>query len=305
MAAAMTSLSRTEPPGWMAQVAPASAAAMRPSGNGKKASLATTLPARERPASSAFQMAMREASTRDIWPGADAEGAVLGGIDDGVGLHVLDHAPAEEHRLHFVGGGRALGDDFFLEALELRGRAGVAILHEHAAEHGADVELVFLLAGRRGELAHEAQVFLFLEEDAGVGLEFRGDDDLAENLADGAGERLGEGAVADDDAAEGGLLVGGEGLVPRGLQVGIGADAAGVGVLEDGDGRLGKFLDELGGGGDIEDVVEGEFLAVELLEVLVEIAVERGLLVRVLAVAEAGGDGQGEGERAGGLLFAC
>ena len=88
------------------------------------------------------------------------------------------------------------------------------------------------------------------------------------------------------------------------LQVGIGADAAGVGVLEDGDGGLGEFLDELGGGGDIEDVVEGEFLAVELLEVLVEIAVEGGLLVGVFAVAEAGGDGEGDGEGAGGFLFA-
>ena len=67
-AAWMTSLSRIEPPGWMAQVAPASAAAIRPSGKGKKASLATALPARERPASFAFQMAMREASMRDIWP---------------------------------------------------------------------------------------------------------------------------------------------------------------------------------------------------------------------------------------------
>ena len=48
--------------------APASAAAMRPSGNGKKASLPTALPLSDRPASPAFQIAMREASTRDIWP---------------------------------------------------------------------------------------------------------------------------------------------------------------------------------------------------------------------------------------------
>ncbi len=65
-AAAMTSSSRTEPPGWMAQVAPASAAARSPSGKGKKASLPTALPFRERPASAAFQTATREASTRDI-----------------------------------------------------------------------------------------------------------------------------------------------------------------------------------------------------------------------------------------------
>src|SRR4029453_14156509 len=52
----------------MAQVAPASAAAINPSGNGKKASLATALPLSESPASFAFQTAIREASTRDIWP---------------------------------------------------------------------------------------------------------------------------------------------------------------------------------------------------------------------------------------------
>src|SRR5256885_9210 len=52
----------------MAQVAPASAAAMRPSANGKNASLAIALPLRERPASCAFQIAIRDESTRDIWP---------------------------------------------------------------------------------------------------------------------------------------------------------------------------------------------------------------------------------------------
>src|SRR5229473_1148115 len=35
----MTSASRTEPPGWMAQVAPASAAAIKPSANGKNVEL--------------------------------------------------------------------------------------------------------------------------------------------------------------------------------------------------------------------------------------------------------------------------
>src|SRR6201984_3865416 len=52
----------------MAHVAPASAAAINPSGNGKKASLATALPLSESPASFAFQTAMRDASMRDIWP---------------------------------------------------------------------------------------------------------------------------------------------------------------------------------------------------------------------------------------------
>ena len=146
----------------------------------------------------------------------------------------------------------------------------------------------------RGELPHQAQIFLLLQKRARVGLEIRRDDDLAEDLADRPGERLGERAVADDDAAERRLLVGGEGLVPRLAQVGVAADAARVGVLEDGDGRLGEFLDQLGGGGDIEDVVVGKFLAVELFEMLVEVAVERGGLVRIFAVAEPRDERQAE-----------
>ena len=43
-AAAMTSSSRIEPPGWITALAPASAAASRPSANGKNASEATALP---------------------------------------------------------------------------------------------------------------------------------------------------------------------------------------------------------------------------------------------------------------------
>ena len=72
-AASITSLSRIEPPGWMIAVAPASAAASRPSAKGKKASDATTLPTAGltfRPAASpdsaARIAAMREESRRFI-----------------------------------------------------------------------------------------------------------------------------------------------------------------------------------------------------------------------------------------------
>ena len=49
-AAAMTSSSRTDPPGWMIAVAPFRAASSTPSGNGKKASEPTTVPASGRTA---------------------------------------------------------------------------------------------------------------------------------------------------------------------------------------------------------------------------------------------------------------
>src|SRR5207237_665445 len=66
--AAATSSSRTEPPGWMIALTPASSASFGPSGKGKKASEARTAPPRSCPSSRAFATAIRTASTRDIWP---------------------------------------------------------------------------------------------------------------------------------------------------------------------------------------------------------------------------------------------
>ncbi len=93
----MTSASRTEPPGWMTAVAPASATTSRPSGKGKKASEAAT-DAGERKGG----LHGAEAGGVDAahLAGADADGlaeaGVGAGVDDGVGLDVLADAPGEE-----------------------------------------------------------------------------------------------------------------------------------------------------------------------------------------------------------------
>jgi hypothetical protein len=74
-AAAITAASPIEPPGWMTAVAPASAAWIRPSGKGKKASDAQAEPLARlsgRPAASAAsaarKAAIRAESRRFIWP---------------------------------------------------------------------------------------------------------------------------------------------------------------------------------------------------------------------------------------------
>ena len=74
-AAAITSASRTDPPGWITAVAPASTAASSPSAKGKKASEATAEPivrGAAQPALSAasfaYHAAMRALSSRFIWP---------------------------------------------------------------------------------------------------------------------------------------------------------------------------------------------------------------------------------------------
>src|SRR2546428_3513758 len=58
-AAATTSASRSEPPGWITAVAPAFATTSRPSRNGKNASDAHTVPAVSRPTSRARMTARR------------------------------------------------------------------------------------------------------------------------------------------------------------------------------------------------------------------------------------------------------
>ena len=74
-AAAITVSSFRDPPGWMTALAPASAAASKPSGKGKNASDATALPIvrgssqpKVSAASFAFIAAMRELSRRFICP---------------------------------------------------------------------------------------------------------------------------------------------------------------------------------------------------------------------------------------------
>src|SRR3954452_16195281 len=67
-AAAITSASRTDPPGWTTAVAPARATASRPSRNGKNASEAATDAVSDFDAACAFMIATFTASTRLICP---------------------------------------------------------------------------------------------------------------------------------------------------------------------------------------------------------------------------------------------
>jgi hypothetical protein len=73
------------------------------------------------------------------------------------------------------------------------------------------------------------------------------------------------GAIDADDAAKGGDGIGGERFL-IGLKDGCaGGRAAGVGVLDDDDGGLVELLGQLPAGVEIDEVVEAEFLALELV----------------------------------------
>ena len=63
-------------------------------------------------------------------------------------------------------------------------------------------------------------------------------------------------------------------------------------MLQNRDGRFVELGDQICGGADVENVVKGKFLAVKFLETVIEVAVERGGLMRVFAVAQTHRKGQ-------------
>ena len=151
-AAAITSSSRIEPPGWMTAVAPASAAASSPSANGKKASEATTEPrvsgslaaARSRRVGRLQGGDARRVDAAHL-PGADADRRAVLGVDDGVRLDVLGHLEGEQQIGELRWRRLALGHDLQLGAVD---HAVVARLHQEAAGQRAERD-----AGARADRA--------------------------------------------------------------------------------------------------------------------------------------------------------
>ena len=227
--------------------------------------------------------------------GSDAKGPVGAGVNDGVGFHVFHNPPAEAHRAHFLTGRRAFGDDFGFEIFQ--SERGVVSVHHHDATWARTDDGGLFLQQIGVVHFHETQVFLLLEQGAGVALELRGDDHVGENFGNHPREFQGQGAVADDHATERGLAVGFKGLLPRHPQILVVlADAARVSVLEDGHRGAHEIQDEIRRRLDVENVGVAEFLALHLGEKLAEIPVKRALLVRVVTVAELLFERQAEGE---------
>ena len=104
-AAAITSSSCTDPPGWTTAVAPAAATASRPSRNGKNASDAATDPLQHVRAGRAG-LHPRHVHRIDAahLTRADRQRAVGAGEDHGVRLHVRADPPREAQRLPLLGG---------------------------------------------------------------------------------------------------------------------------------------------------------------------------------------------------------
>ena len=237
---------------------------------------------------------------------AHADARVVLGNQDGVGLNALAHLPGKQHLVQLVFGGLGLGGN---GELVLRFGNAVYLLGKHAAVHGAE------LHSRRGIHAaggQNAQVLLLLQQLQRIGRERRGNEHFHEQvvLVDVLDEFLGNLHVCGDDPAVGALRVAGEGLV-EGFHYGCGSGGtAGVLMLQDNHGGLVELARDGPAGIGIQDVVVRKLLAVELLGVHQGMlggklghAVERGALMRVLAVAKALLLHQVDGKLLGEQLF--
>ena len=110
-------------------------------------------------------------------------------------------------------------------------------------------------------------------------------------------------AIDADDAAEGRDGIGDQGFAVGLQRIGADADAAGVGVLDDGDGGLIEFLREFPAGVEVDEVVVAELLALDLESRgnagAGAVAIEGGALMGILAVAQRLGQRVGDAQHEG------
>ena len=107
-AAAITSASRTEPPGWITAVAPALPASSTPSGKGKNASDATTLPCKSQPVRRRLDHRNLHGIHAAHLARADADRLPFARKHDRIRFHVLANFPRKEQRARFRRRRRAL-----------------------------------------------------------------------------------------------------------------------------------------------------------------------------------------------------
>src|SRR5256714_7565830 len=228
---------------------------------------------------------------------ADADGLAVARVDDCVRLRVLADRPSEQERRDLFLRRRAPRDDLQVFAPQWM---CVARLHEHAPGDALEVQA---FGPSRIARAEYAQVLLRLQTLDRRLFEVRRDDALRENLRGGAGRTLVNPTVKGDDAAEGRDGVGRERAPVSLFERRAVGRARGVHVLDDRARRLVEVADELPSGVRVNVVVERHLLAAEHFCVGYAAGspgtVQRGGLVRVLAVAQGCGLFYRDGHRVG------
>jgi hypothetical protein len=225
--------------------------------------------------------------------GADPNGLAVARVDDGIRLDVLADAPGEEQAAQLVGSGRPPG---FHIKFGFSNAAGVGVLKKQATGDMLDDG-----ARRCGTDFDKAEVLFGGEALTGFGSKGRSGDGLDEKLGDFFCGSAIDGAIEADDGAEGGYWIAGQSLLVSVQEVFAERCAAGVGVLDDDDGRLIEFLDEFPASIEIDEIVVTQFLALKLDcagdAEAGAIGVKGGTLMGVLAVAERLGERKVDAQR--------
>ena len=217
---------------------------------------------------------------------ADAVGLAAFAEDDGVGFDVFGDVPDKHQVVPFLLSRLAFGDDFQIGAVDA---VNVGGLYQQSAADAFEFKAVGTCLKRHFQYAH---VFLGGGDFEGFGGELRRHEDFHElvvgNLFDGFAVHF---AVEGDDAAECAGGVGGVGEFVGGQGIGCNGYAARIGVFHNHAGGRVEGFDGFPCGIGIGDVVVRQFFALQLFvggEAAcggINIAVERGALVRIFAVA--------------------
>ncbi len=200
---------------------------------------------------------------------------------------MLGDAESEEHVGQFSRGRLTLGDNLEV-ALDRPGI--VAFLYQKTTGNGLDRQRCRTWI-RHGAGGQHAQVLLGRKDGTGSLVDLGCDHDFGKYLDDLFGGGLINGLVGRDDAAKGT-----DRITAQRIGIGCGqavgrADAARIGVLDDRNGRLIEFGDQLECGIGVVQVVVGQLLALKLggtgnARTVAAIHIEGGRLVRVLAIAQ-------------------
>ncbi len=154
-------------------------------------------------------------------------------------------------------------------------------LHQRAVENRTELAR----SVQQGFLPQDYAVLLLLKNTKCLGSIGRGDYYLEEYLVDFLGHGCINVAVCDEHTAERRYRVACKGLFPGFKNAVARSHAAGIVMFQNRECRLCEFSHQRCGGINVKQVVVRDFLAVQLLEQLVETTEEIALLVRILAVA--------------------
>ena len=119
-----------------------------------------------------------------------------------------------------------------------------------------------------------------------IGIISRSDDHFEKYLIDFFRHFLVYGRIRDQDSSESRHRITGQSIFPCFHHVAARSDTAGIVMLQDGECQFVEFIDQIYSRVDVEQVVVRNLLSMQLVEHIVELAIELGSLMRVFTVAQ-------------------